>query len=299
MTLTRYVSHFVILIAATLFATQANAQTTTPMQNGQQMMPMNAGQQAQAPAATGQSFNISDSVTNSGVGCGGGCDTGCDQGCGSACGTGCGQRPQLLGRLRNALPSIQMSGGNNCGSSYRSIFGGWNGLDDLNTPAGAAAATNGTFNDGFILGTAAGRYLNNCTRVEMESAWRNNSGDTYNNGGANVLLDGHFNNYSTMLNVYRDFNTNGPVSFYGGLGAGASRQDGDFVVNGNSLVFDDWAFAYQAIAGVNFKRNASTDLFAEFRYFANTETQVEFNGVDAGDFDYVAENIVFGLRFKR
>ncbi len=106
----------------------------------------------------------------------------------------------------------------------------------------------------------------------MESSWRANSGDTYNNGGANIPLDGHFNNFATMINLYRDFASNGPVNFYAGVGAGASRQDGDFVVNGNSLVFDDWAIAYQAIAGVNFKRNESTSFFAEFRYFANTET---------------------------
>ncbi len=138
MNFTRYISVAAIMMAATLFATNANAQNVAPVANGQYVLPMANGQQVQAPVATGQTMNISDSVTNSGLGCGG-CSTGCDSGCGQ----GCGQRPRMLNRLRNALPSIQMSGGNDCGCTYRSIFGGWTDLDDLNTAVAGAPATNG------------------------------------------------------------------------------------------------------------------------------------------------------------
>lgn len=290
----------IAIIAVALFTVSSNAQVIRPVANPYQQVAspyqqqVQQGQQAQAQvqpqaqaqAPAGAAVNLSDN----GAGCGG-----CDTGCQSACGQGCGARPRMMGRLRNALPSIQFSGNNSgCGCAYRSIFGGWSDMDDLNTPAGAAPS-NGTFNDGFLLGTASGRYLNNNTRVEMESSWRANSGDTYNG----QPLDGHFNNYSTMVNIIRDLPSNGPVNFYAGIGGGISRQDGDFTSGGNSVVFDDWAAAYQAMAGVNFKRNANTDFFAEYRYFGNAETQVEFNGADAGEFDYVSEGIIFGLRFKR
>lgn len=280
----------IAIVAVALFTVTSNAQVVQPVQNphAQQMQQGQVYQgQAQAPAnqAAGTAMTLSDS----GAGCGTGCGTGCDTGC-------CGNRGRMLGRLRNALPSVQFSTNDcGCGCAYRSIFGGWSDMDDLNAQLGTVPPSNGTFNDGFILGTAAGRYLNNCTRIEWESAWRNNSGDTYNN----QPLDGHFNNYSTMINVIRDLPSNGPVNFYAGLGAGVSRQDGDFVTGGNSVVFDDWAAAYQAMAGVNIKRSQGADFFAEYRYFGNSETQVEVNGIDAGEFDYVSEGIIFGLRFKR
>ena len=282
----------IAIFAVALFTVSSNAQVVQPVANPYAQVQQGQAQQgqvqqtqmqpqAQAPAA-GTAMNISD-----GAGCGGGCATGCQ--------TGCGQ-PRMMGRLRNALPSIQFSRNDcGCGCAYRSIFGGWSDMDDLNAQIGTVPPSNGTFNDGFLLGTAAGRYLNNCTRVELESAWRNNSGDTFNG----QPLDGHFNNYSTMVNIIRDLPSNGPVNFYAGIGGGISRQDGDFTTGGNSVVFDDWAAAYQAMAGVTIKRSQQTDFFAEYRYFGNAETQVEVNGVDAGEFDYVSEGIIFGLRFKR
>lgn len=286
----------IAIVAVALFTLSAQAQLIRPVahpyQQAQQGVQQDQAQQAQqaqmqpqAQAQVGTAMNLSD------AGCGG-----CDTGCQSACGQGCGTSPRMMGRLRNAMPSIQFSSNDcGCGCAYRSIFGGWSDMDDLNAQIGTAPPSNGTFNDGFLLGTAAGRYLNNCTRVEWESAWRNNSGDTYNG----QPLDGHFNNFSTMINVIRDLPSNGPVNFYAGLGAGVARQDGDFTTGGNSVVFDDWAFAYQAMAGVNFKRNQNSDFFAEYRYFGNSETQVEVNGVDSGEFDYVSEGIIFGLRFRR
>lgn len=277
----------VFLTTAVFSLSPAQAQVVRPIANP------TAQPVAQSVVATNNTGPVSAASQTAGC-------TGCQS---SSCNGDCGvARPGVLSRLRNALPSIEMSIGNNsgCGCAYRSIFGGWNDLDDYNGIDGASNAINASFNDGFLLGTARGRYLNDLTRVEMEGSWRNNSGNSWSGPLGTAQFDGHFNNFSTMFNVIRDLPSNGPVNFYGGLGAGFSRQDGDFTVSGNAYEFDDWAFAYQGIAGMNVRRSQGADFFVEYRYFANTETDVEGPAATTLDgFNYTAENIVFGFRFKR
>jgi len=212
---------------------------------------------------------------------------GCQQ---SGCNCG-GQSAGLLTIARALRPF----GDSSCFESYRTLFGGWNELDDYND------AAVGTFNDGFVLGTAKGIYVNSNTRIERENTWRNNSGNEWTNNGVTTPFDGRVNNFSTMLNVIREFQPISRVTPYVGIGAGASRQDGEFVVNGNNLELDDWAFAYQGIAGLRFQKSCNVSLFAEYRYFGNSETDLENpNFVNpAGNFEYTAQNVVFGIQFKR
>lgn len=220
-------------------------------------------------------------------------DCGCQQ---STCGCECGRGIGLLRIARALRPFGDTSGYD----SYRSIFGGWSetegDLDTLNSQF--------VFNDGFVLGTAKGIYLNSNTRVEREASWRNNSAENLGGIGLPLFLDGRMNNFSTMVNVIREFRPNCRLKPYVGLGAGASRQDGEFNVNAVDLELDDWAFAYQGIAGLKFEKSSRVSLFAEYRYFGNSETDLEAStaggtSFDISDFEYTAENVVFGLQFKR
>lgn len=223
--------------------------------------------------------------------CGQSCDQGCYQGCGvdSGCATGC--RPG--GRLLGLIPRVNMdlSRCGKCLPGYRSIFGGWVDVDDDGTQAQLYS------NDGWLLGTARGWYLNPCTRFELEGAWRNNTTDRTPSGG----LIGRINNYSTMLNLLRDFNAGNGVNFYGGGGIGFARQDGDFSDGGGTFYeIDDWAFAYQGIAGVSMQATQTADLFVEYRYYGNTETDVDLVGGGTVDnFGYDSNNIVLGIRINR
>lgn len=255
-----------------------------PQADGSQTINMSDNGQAEGNAY----FNAVNQNTASA--CGGACG---DANCGNGCRPG-------FGRLRGILPSVQLSSNGCCSDccTYRSVFGGWSELDDFASTVTAAPLVSGVFNDGFILGTARGRYLNNNNRIELEGSWRGNSGGAGIYNGAPALIDGHFNNFSTMVNVLHDFG-NGQIKPYVGAGIGVSRQDGEFTVVGNNLDFDDWAFAYQAIGGVSVQSSQNMEYFTEYRFFGNSETEIELNGVVVGDFEYLSESIVFGIRFKR
>ena len=183
------------------------------------------------------------------------------------------------------------------------MFGGWAELED---EGGFFFLDGVEFNDGFALGTAKGVYLNDHLRVERENTWRNNSVESINIFGTSFPLSGRINNYSTMVNVIRDFRTDCRLRPYAGLGLGVSRQDGDFSLDGfnTELDADEWAFAYQAIVGIKYVTSSRVSLFAEYRYFGNTETDLEVSSpgvprTDLSVFEYTAENIFFGLQFKR
>lgn len=219
-------------------------------------------------------------------------------GCQQQSGCGCGGRS---GKLRSIARALRPFGDPGCYESYRSVFGGWSELED---EGGTAFIDGLDFNDGFIVGTAKGIYLNDKTRIERETSWRNNSAETLTATGGTFPLDGRMNNFSRMVNVVRDFRTDSRVQPYAGLGLGASRQDGEFTVNGVDLEVDDWAFAYQGFAGLRFVKSSRVSLFAEYRYFGNSETDLELNfrgggQADLSDFEYTSENILFGIQFKR
>ncbi len=220
---------------------------------------------------------------------------GCEQ---SGC--KCGQRIAKLRSISRALRPF----GNSCGyETYRSVFGGWSELED---EGGNDFLDGLDFNDGFILGTAKGIYLNDNLRVERESSWRNNSVASVNSGGIAFPLSGRMNNFSTMVNVIRDFRTDYRLQPYVGLGLGASRQDGEFSVDGLGIDLDadDWALAYQGIVGLKYVKSCRVSLFAEYRYFGNTETDLDISSVGGprsflSDFEYTAQNVLFGIQFKR
>ena len=229
-----------------------------------------------------------------------GCQTqssscGCNNSCSSSCSSGCSAGP----RVRVGL-SFFNRGCNDCQQDcscccqpckYRSIFGGLTLLEDL--PNLLTNGNNVGFNDGFVVGMASGRYLNANTRVELEGSWRNNTVET----GPTTF--GRINNYATMANIYRDFG-NGQIKPYIGGGIGFSLVKAEMTVLGTPFEIDDYAFAYQGIAGVSFQQASNRDLFVEYRFFGNTVTDVlDAVGTDVGDFTYLSHNLVFGLRFNR
>ena len=184
---------------------------------------------------------------------------------------------------------------------YLSAFGGWNligansefdVLDGMDTPL-----ANGELNEGFIIGTAFGRRLNERTRGEFELAYRANSGDTL---GPDPL-DGHMNNWAVMFNLYREFRAteNGLIPYIGG-GIGLARQNGDFLTEaGQNVDIRDEAFAFQAIIGVAKEVFEEGYLFGEYRYYGNTETDVRIFGVgDVADVQYQSQNFLFGFRWR-
>jgi hypothetical protein len=188
-------------------------------------------------------------------------------------------------------------------SKYRNFFVGGVQLSDYEGEAGTNQFE-GSFREGFILGYANGRQVNKDWRVEWDSSWRNNSGDIWSNSNMTVPFDGHFNVYSTTFNLIRDFHSfpllcRRSLVPYAGGGIGFSRQDGEFDVNGNNFELKDWAFAYQAFLGCTLWEFARGSLYAEYRYLANTETELTANDAFFDNFLYESQNILIGIRITR
>ncbi len=207
----------------------------------------------------------------------------------------------LFGRMGSFFERPDFILGNECcPPKYRSFFAGGVDLINYEGDIGNGPIT-GSFRDGFVLGTARGRYLNEDWRFEMEGSWRNNSGDLWTDpSGMTSPLDGHFNVYSTMFNLVREIFNEGPANLYVGGGIGVAKQDGDFTVSGTNFSLDDWALGYQGFGGVNLVVTDNVDLFAEYRYYGNTTTDLNTNfGMFFDDFNYSSQNIIFGIRLMR
>ncbi len=201
--------------------------------------------------------------------------------------------------FKNQCNDCQVQQGSYRGRKYINLFGGTNLIDQINGVTVTPEPFNMDFNEGFLLGASMGRYLNPCTRVEIEGVWRNNTVEDLVLNNVATPFVGRVNNYASMLNIYREFGR-GAVRPYIGAGIGFSFVKGDFLINGAAAEVDDYEFAYQGIAGINFWQTDRREFFAEYRYFANTDSDLVDGGgvLISDDFDYKSHNFTFGVRFK-
>lgn len=112
-----------------------------------------------------------------------------------------------------------------------------------------------------------GYQLSDHWRVEMEGGYRP--------GTVPTATPGSFEVFSLMGNVIVDFNPEGDLHPYLGLGAGIARAQADYTLNPTILMDDDdAAWAWQAIAGVTAKASDRMQVDFTYRYF------------QTGDFDF-------------
>ena len=90
-----------------------------------------------------------------------------------------------------------------------------------------------------------------------------------------------------------DFLKIGKSTLYTGGGIGAIYGD-IHLVSPPPSASDDTAFAYQGIFGVDRELRNGMKGFVEYRYLA-----AEFDFDDGDDFDYDAQNLFFGVEFRR
>jgi outer membrane protein OmpA-like peptidoglycan-associated protein len=186
---------------------------------------------------------------------------------------------------------------------YVSLEGGANWIEDWDhtffpgvTPASAS------FETGWAVLASVGYGWNNW-RLEFEAGYRDNDGDggTWNLapfGASTFNYD--MSEVSLMLNVLYDIPLTERMSLSLGAGAGADFVDVDLNYFGLPASDDDWVFAYQAIAGLNYAIGRQTDLFVNYRYFRATEPDFNFVPVIgqtvSGD-DLVKHTATIGLRY--
>lgn len=247
-----------------------------------------------------------DVCDRSACGClGGGCDaSGCDSG---------GLLGRTSGGLLNGHSLDELFRRDACSRTYVSILGGWNDADSYfgndeeeMPPPPTPAIREGTFNDGWAIGGAIGRQVNQAVRGEFEFTFRSNTADQWAVNGVPVgEWDGDLFAYSLMTNLYHDFAN---LRFHGwrpyvGGGIGIAFLDGDFSTAMLDLEIDDELFAYQFMAGANKTLTSNVDLFLEYRYFATDDfdlvNRTPMPAVGFGKDDYEADSIFVGFRVYR
>ncbi len=198
-------------------------------------------------------------------------------------------------------------------SWYLRGFGGYTKLDsfDFNTNLGPVESK---FDGGFNVGAAAGfdtNWIRHITpsdafgsRFEMEYAYREDDVDTHRIGGARLpASSGEFGAHSLMANALIDFNRQSPLSFYagGGIGVAFVNYDNFRAAGANVFDDDDTVFAFQGIAGAEYKIGRQWSLFGEYRYFGTVDPKVTlFPGVGGArrSVDLDTHNVGGGIRYR-
>lgn len=195
---------------------------------------------------------------------------------------------------------------------YYSVFGGFASANDFSSaqPSSGYAASY-SFDDAFAIGAAVGQIQGRQLRTELEFTYRDHDVDQVTLLGplGNSVFNGsgELRAYSGMTNVYWEF-VNSPFPAlhpYVGGGVGFAFFESNFAVQGNPIVSPDYqtdsAFAYQAMAGLNWCTAPNMSMFVEYRYFATDGIRVAGslggNAVN-GKFDYQSNNVFAGVRFK-
>ncbi|NWH08894.1 MAG: OmpA family protein [Alphaproteobacteria bacterium] len=167
-------------------------------------------------------------------------------------------------------------------SWYISGGAGGNWMQDVDTNINSASQTT-ELSPGWA-GALAGGYNFDGARIELELGYRDNDADSLEQPSGTFLdnLEGDVTQFSQMVNVLFDLPVTDKLAVTIGGGLGGVDVDGDYTLTtvGTSVRMDDYAFAYQAIAGASYDVTEQLELFAEYRYFVAND--VEAVGYAAG-----------------
>ena len=144
---------------------------------------------------------------------------------------------------------------------------------------------------------AIGRATETGLRVEGEVQRRGGDLDNWEVLGAG---DGDISMIGFFGNVIYEFNQDGKVSPYAGVGAGYARLKSDLRDAGGVVMIDDSdsGFAWQGIAGVAVELVENLDLTVGYRYTAMDSREFEATiPAETISADYSAHGVFAGLRF--
>ena len=198
-------------------------------------------------------------------------------------------------------------------SCYIGLFGGWSDLNDLAT-RGEIGSGIYMEDGGYVFGATLGQIQGRNLRTELELSYRNiniNGMRLEGNVPSQVVgVHGDFGALAGMLNAYWEFVDFGSANIkpYIGGGVGFALARPDLIQSdGMEAVINDSesSFAWQYMAGLNYKASPTLDAFVEYRYFAadsfrlDTEIpEVAGLGNGTGPFDYRSSAVLFGLRAR-
>ncbi len=146
------------------------------------------------------------------------------------------------------------------------------------------------------------------SRFEVSLSYANNDVDSTdfsgNGAGNEANTTGDTSTTALHANLLWDFKNSGRFTPYAGLGAGIAYVDQDITYGpGVRLNESDTVFSVQAIAGVSYALNNTTDLTLDARYsraFDAETRRLNPAGVSTGDVQDDLENLSInvGVRFR-
>ena len=186
-----------------------------------------------------------------------------------------------------------------CPNFYFSLFGGGSFLRDVSSETGGLDT-----DDGGTFGAALGRRNGRNLRSEIEFTYRQNDITGFSSDSLFTPLEGDIDSFSGMGNAYWEF-IDVPTRFlkpYIGAGIGFVIFDADVQTPGGPSIVptgaaNETSFAFQYMAGVNYKAYRNVDLYAEYRFFEAESFRVEASDF-TGNYDYESDNVLFGFRWK-
>lgn len=179
--------------------------------------------------------------------------------------------------------------------------GGWlYGHDVVIDDEGTELESDVDFDLGLIGGAAAGININENWRAELEYMYRSNDVDDF--GGSGIDADsGDFASVAIMANAaYRFGATDQTLRPYVGVGVGVIEEI-DFDVEGGDDAgefSDRGAFAFQLMAGADYRLSEFWSVGAELRYFDAGSVTLDGDGGRELDADYRLTSLLLGVRYS-
>lgn len=181
---------------------------------------------------------------------------------------------------------------------YLSIEGGANWVDDWDSLVSVTIPTTTEFETGWAaLGSVGYAFAGNW-RAELELGYRNNEIDLI--VGKHAWIDGDLWEASAMANVVYDIRLGDKLGLSVGVGAGADFAELTDQRVGVEFSDEDWNFAYQGLAGLNYSIGSRTTAFVNYRYLrvSNPDFDMRPQGgllIDGDDF--AKHSVTAGLRY--
>ena len=215
-----------------------------------------------------------------------------------------------FGDYQSCLDSGNCSGCDSvCGSScdttcpvfYIGFQAAWNDAFDVANDQGSELDLDDGTAFFFSLGRMNGRNL----RTEIELSFRSNDISALLTPDAELPATGQLQTFSGMANLYWEFvnSPTGRLKPYIGAGAGFLSVSSDLRLTSDPSTFEDSesssSFAYQWMAGLNYKVSNHLDLYGEYRFVEADSFGISSDRDDlSGDFGYSANSVGGGLRWK-
>ena len=189
-----------------------------------------------------------------------------------------------------------------CPVFYFGFLGAYNNAFDVSNDQGSELLLDDGTAFYFSLGRMNGRNL----RTEVELSFRSNDIRSLLTAAGELPASGQLQTFSGMANAYWEF-VNFPTGRFkpyigGGVGFLSATTDIGFasdLTQTPNQSDSSSSFAYQYMAGINFKVSNHLDFYGEYRFVEANSFGIASDRDDlSGDFRYKANSVGGGLRWK-